>query len=80
MRFFCQGAQCRIQRHHATVDKFNAPVMPGQHIQNIAVKYEDALHLFTAQNGVTQGRVVMDPQVPSEPYQSFFKFFVHSSR
>ena len=64
-------AQARIQLGHALAQEGHPAVDPGQLVQDVGVKDEDAPHLATGLEGVVQGGVVFPSQIAAEPHQAF---------
>jgi hypothetical protein len=63
-----QGAQLFVQVHQAVVNELHPPILPGQSIQNFAVKHEHAPHVVGAAQRVVQGGVVAGTQITAKPH------------
>ncbi len=66
-----EGVQVRVELHQRLADEFDAPVRPGQGIQNVGVEDEDAPDLAADLERVVQRCVVLAAQVATEPHQAF---------
>ena len=72
-----QRLQLPGQVHQRFADELHPPVGPGQCVQNGFVQHKQAKHLSAGLQRVVQRRVVVHPQIPTEPHQTGVVLFLH---
>jgi hypothetical protein len=75
-----QGPQTCVEFDQTVANELDSPVRRRQLVQYCPVKYKDTIHAAAALQRSAERRIVVNPQITAQPYQSGFKFSLHGSR